>query len=66
MSVADAVTYEPASIAKFPANREKNREFFNLRVRSRLRGLDTCNYSRTQSEIPYSSEQGIFAKEQGI
>jgi hypothetical protein len=29
--VADAVTYEPVSIPKFPANREKNREFFNFR-----------------------------------
>ena len=28
--VADAVTYEPVSIPKFPANREKNREFFNF------------------------------------
>ena len=26
-AVADAVTYEPVSIPKFPANREKNREF---------------------------------------
>ena len=29
--VAEAVTYEPVSIPKFPANREKNREFFNFR-----------------------------------
>jgi hypothetical protein len=27
--VADAVTYEPLSAAKFPANREKNRDLFN-------------------------------------
>ncbi|MGZ4924656.1 MAG: hypothetical protein ACXV5H_12000, partial [Halobacteriota archaeon] len=41
--VADAVTYEPVSIPKFPTNREKNREFFNFRARSRLRGPDPCN-----------------------
>ena len=40
--VADAVTYEPVSIPKFPANREKNREFFNL-GQSRLRGPDARN-----------------------
>jgi hypothetical protein len=28
---ADAVAVEPVSTAKFPANREKNREFFNFR-----------------------------------
>jgi hypothetical protein len=27
---ADAVTVEPVSTLKFPANREKNREFFNF------------------------------------
>jgi hypothetical protein len=28
--VANAVTVEPVSTAKFPANREKNREFLNF------------------------------------
>ena len=28
--VADAVAVEPISTAEFPANREKNREFFNF------------------------------------
>ena len=28
--VADAVVFEPVSTAEFPANREKNREFFNF------------------------------------
>ena len=27
--VADAVAVEPVSTAKFPANREKNRDYFN-------------------------------------
>jgi len=30
MVAADAVAVEPVSTAKFPANREKNREFFNF------------------------------------
>jgi hypothetical protein len=30
--VADAVDVEPVSAAKFPANREKNREFCNFRA----------------------------------
>ena len=28
--VADAVAIEPVSTPKFPANKEKNREFFNF------------------------------------
>ena len=30
--VADAVVVEPVSTAKFPANREKNREFCRIAV----------------------------------
>ena len=64
--VADAVIYEPVSTLKFPANREKNREFFNFgpayrsedRVRPMISGL--------LSQIPYSTEQGISTQEQGI
>ena len=40
--VADAVTYEPVSTAKFPANREKNREFIHFR---RFSGLGLSKYS---------------------
>ena len=32
-AVADTVLVEPVSTVKFPANREKNREFFDLRSR---------------------------------
>jgi hypothetical protein len=35
--VADAVAIEPVSASRFPANREKNREFFNLRATSEIR-----------------------------
>jgi hypothetical protein len=64
--VADAIAFEPVSTPKFPANREKNREFSNF---GPSRGSETAIRSmiqRTWSEIPYSTEQGIFAKEQGI
>ena len=58
--VADAVAVEPVSTPKFPANREKNREFVHFRsfaansvsMRSMIAGL--------LSSIPYSSDQGIF------
>jgi hypothetical protein len=64
--VADAVPYEPVSIPKFPANREKNREFRRIRLLVRNLNADRRANSEACSEIPYSTEQGIFAKEQGI
>ena len=64
--VADAVLVEPVSTAKFPANREKNREFRKI-VASRApeirnNGLGTG----LLTQIPYSTEQGIILAEQGI
>ena len=64
--VADAVQVEPVSAAKFPANREKNREFRKI-VASRApeirnNGLGTG----LLTQIPYSTEQGIMLPEQGI
>jgi hypothetical protein len=38
--VAVAVTCEPVSTGKFPANREKNREFYRIAV---LAGSETVN-----------------------
>jgi hypothetical protein len=38
--VADAVDIEPVSCPKFPANREKNREFFKITT---LRAAQTAN-----------------------
>src|SRR5262249_18332993 len=64
--VADAVVLEPVSASKFPANREINREFRRIGVLVRNLIADTREDSETCSEIPYSTEQGIFAKEQGI
>jgi hypothetical protein len=64
--VADAVPVEPVSTVKFPANREINREFCQIRLLGAIFPADTRANSKAWSEIPYSAEQGIFAKEQGI
>ena len=64
--VADAVLVEPVSTPKFPANREINREFRRISLLGAILKADTRANSEACSEIPYSTEQGIFAKEQGI
>ena len=64
--VADAVQVEPVSPAKFPANREKNREFYQIRALGAILKADTRANSEPCSEIPYATEQGIISAEQGI
>jgi hypothetical protein len=64
--VADAVAVEPVSSAKFPANREINREFRRIRLLGAILKADMRANSDACNKIPYSTEQGIFAKEQGI
>jgi hypothetical protein len=64
--VADAVLVEPVSIAEFPANREKNREFRRIRVLCAFLKADTPENSKACSDIPYPTEQGIISAEQGI
>jgi hypothetical protein len=64
--VADAVTIEPVSTAKFPANREKNREFSRIRPLSAILKADTRANLEACSEIPHATEQGIIFVEQGI
>src|SRR6188768_2026667 len=64
--VADAVVIEPVSASQFPANREKNREFCNFEAPSRIRRPASPMISGAFLQIPYSAEQGNFAKEQGI
>ena len=64
--VADAVTVEPVSTPKFPANREKNREFRQIRQLREILKADTRANSKAFSEIPYATEQGIISEEQGI
>jgi hypothetical protein len=64
--VADAVAVEPVSTPKFPANREINREFHQIRSLGAILKADTQTNSEACTKIPYATEQGIFAKEQGI
>ena len=64
--VADAVAVEPVSTPKFPANREKNREFHQIRALGAILKADTRANSEACSEIPYATEQGIISAEQGI
>ena len=57
--VAHAVQCEPVSAAKFPANREKNREFLHFIPFCGKRALVRSMMSRLFDRIPYSPEQGI-------
>jgi len=64
--VADAVTVESVSDLKFPANREKNREFCRIRALDATLHADTRANSKACSKIPFATEQGIILTEQGI
>ena len=64
--MADAVQAEPVSTAKFPANREKNREFHQIRPLCKILKADLRANSKASSEIPHATEQGIISEEQGI
>jgi RNase H-fold protein (predicted Holliday junction resolvase) len=71
--VADAVLVEPLSTPKFPANREKNREFRNIAALGVPETTINSVVIGFPMRIPYSTEQeiilpeqGLLAKEQGI
>ena len=64
--VADAVDLEPVSTREFPANREINREFRQIRLVGAILHADTRANSEACRKIPYSAEQGIISAEQGI
>ncbi|MFZ2091999.1 MAG: hypothetical protein WAU99_09705, partial [Pseudolabrys sp.] len=64
--VADAVQVETVSTAEFPANREKNREFRQIRPLCEILKANTRAISKAFSQIPYATEQGIISAEQGI
>ena len=64
--VADAVLVEPVSTPKFPANREINREFCQIRTHCEILKANTRTNSKTFSQIPYAKEQGIILAKQGI
>jgi len=52
--------------SEIPANREINREIRQIRPPDAILKANTRANSDACSKIPYSAEQGIFAKEQGI
>src|SRR5262249_45261711 len=56
----DAVSCEPVSGSKFPANREINREFRRIRPSIAVFVSDRRADSMAYSGIPYATEQGIF------
>jgi hypothetical protein len=62
----DAVAVEPVSTPKFPANREINREFYQIRPPCEILKANTRVISKAFSQIPYTTEQGIILAEQGI
>jgi hypothetical protein len=62
--VADAVQVEPVSTAKFPTNREKNREFCRIAVSIASETINNGLVTKEQGII--LAEQGILAREQGI
>jgi len=64
--VAYAVVVEPVSTPKFPANREKNREFCRIYPLRPILSAHTPAKSKASSEIPYTTKQGIISHEQGI
>ena len=64
--MADAVAFEPVSIPKFPANREKNREFYRIAVSVASETVNNGVVTGLPKRIPYSTEQGIILAEQGI
>jgi len=57
--VADAVQVEPVSTAKFPANREKNREFCRIAVSVASELVNDGVVTGLAKRIPYAKEQGI-------
>jgi hypothetical protein len=64
--VADAVAVEPVSTPKFPANREKNREFCKLVAFAAAETPNRAVVAGLLMQIPCSMEQGIILVEQGI
>jgi len=64
--VADAVVVEPVSTSKFPANREKNREYCQIRSLCEIFNANPRANSIVCSKIPSATKQGNIFTEQGI
>jgi hypothetical protein len=62
---ADAVLIEPVSNFKFPANREKYREFCRNRRSGPIPASNQRLKSIASSQIPYATEQGICSPVSG-
>ena len=61
--MADAVDVEPVSVRRFPANREINSEFRQIRLLYEILKADTRANSEACSKIPHATEQGILSAE---
>jgi hypothetical protein len=58
--VVDAVIVEPVSTPKFPANRDINREFRQIRSLCKILNADTRAISKAFGQITYATELGIL------
>jgi hypothetical protein len=58
--VVDVVIVEPVSTPKFPANRDINREFRQIRSLCEIFNADTRAISKAFGQISYTTEQGIL------
>jgi hypothetical protein len=63
--VADAVQVETVSTTKFPANREKNREFCKIVASEAAEIPNSGLVTGRCSQIPYSTEQGKLGARTG-
>jgi hypothetical protein len=64
--VADAVAFERVSASIFPASRENNREFRQIRLLCETLKANKQADSKAFGRIPYTTEQGFALPEQGI
>jgi len=64
--VADAIAGEPAPTPKLPGNREMNRRFCRIAASGASEAANGGVVTGLPIRIPYSTEQGSLAQEQGI
>jgi hypothetical protein len=65
LMVVDAAQIEPVSTFKFPANREKNREFRGIKASAAILTPNRRANPMLCNRIPYATEQGIFKRISG-
>ena len=59
--MADAVAFEPVSALEFPANREKNREFHQIRALGAILKADT-QIQRLAAKFPNQQNRELFRR----